>query len=176
MRLRRGAVVLDLFPPDWAEIFRPEAPVLELFVRGSAMYLCVLVLMRIMPRRAGGELARMDLVFLLLIAEAATHALGDYSSVADALIVIASLMVWDYLINALSFRLPWFERLISAPPVQVMRDGELLRRNMRREYLTEDELMSFLRRQGIEDPSRVKAAWVEGEGRLSVIQRTGAPG
>jgi uncharacterized membrane protein YcaP (DUF421 family) len=39
--------------------------------------------MRFMPRRTGGELATMDLVFLLLIAEAAAHALGDYMTVAD---------------------------------------------------------------------------------------------
>lgn len=168
----------DLFPSDWSALFQLETPVVELLVRGSAMYLAVLVLLRIMPRRAGGELARMDLVFLLLIAEAATHALGDYGTIGDALVVIASLMAWDYIINFLSHRLPWFERLISAPPVEVIRDGRLLLRNMRREYLTQDELMSALRRNGLETPEQVKRAWVESEGRIAIIRRpsTDAPG
>ncbi|MBF0664912.1 MAG: DUF421 domain-containing protein [Brevundimonas sp.] len=160
-----------IFPPDWAEIFQAETPLLELVARGSAIYLGVLMLMRIMPRRAGGELARMDLIFLLLIAEAVTHGLGEYTTVADALIVIVTLMVWDYVINLLSFRIPFVERLVSSPPVEVIRDGRLLRRNMRREYLTEDELMSALRKEGLDDVSRVKAARVESEGRISVVPR-----
>ena len=39
----------------------------ELLVRGTVLYVGILVLMRIMPRRTGGELAIMDLVFVLLI-------------------------------------------------------------------------------------------------------------
>ena len=128
--------------------------------RGSVMYLAVLLLMRLMPRRAGGDLARMDLVFLLLIAEAATHALGDYKTVTDALIVIATLMAWDYFINAISFRLPLIERLVSAPAVEIVRDGKMLRRNMRREYVTEEELMSYLRLEGLDDLTAVKSARV----------------
>ena len=160
-----------ILPPDWADIFRPETPLLELVGRGSAIYLGVLVLMRLMPRRAGGELARMDLIFLLLIAEAVTHGLGEYTTVADALIVIVTLMVWDYVINLLSYRIPFFERLVSSPPVEVVRNGRLLRRNMRSEYLTEDELMSFLRKEGLDDISRVKSAHVESEGRISVVPK-----
>ncbi len=162
----------EFLPPDWTQVFRFETPILELVARGSLMYFAILALLRLMPRRSGGELARMDLVFLLLIAEAATHALGGYSSVTDALIVILTLMAWDYLINALSFRFPFVERLISARAVPIVRDGRILMRNMRREYITEDELMGALRRDGVDDLARVKAAFVEGEGRISVVTRS----
>ncbi len=160
--------------PEWPDIFQLQTPLLELLARGSAIYLGVLVLMRVMPRRAGGELARMDLVFILLIAEAATHGFGEYSTVADALIVIMVLMAWDYVINLLSYRIPFIERLTSAPAVQVVRDGRLLRRNMRREYLTEDEVMSALHKEGLDDLREVKAAWVESEGRISVVPKARA--
>ena len=166
------AAVPDIVPPNWLEILGLETPLIELMARGSAMYLGVLVLFRIMPRRAGGELARTDLVFILLIAEAAAHALGDYTSIADGLVVIATLMAWDYAINFLSYHVRFIERLVSAPPVQIVRNGELLRRNMRREYLTEEELMSFLRNEGIDDIAGVKSAHVESEGRISVISTT----
>ena len=162
--------MLPFLPPDWPGIFTLETPLADLLARGSVLYLGVLVLMRVMPRRSGGELARMDLVFVLLIAEAATHGFGDYTSVTDAFVVIITLMAWDYLINVLSYRFPAFERLIAARAVQVVRDGRLLRRNMRREFLTEDELMGFLRREGIEDLSVVKSVCVESEGRLSVVR------
>jgi len=167
---------MDLLPEDWTAIFRPEAPLLELVVRGTVLFFGILVLLRIMPRRTGGELATMDLVFVVLIAGAGTLSLGEYTSLADGMIVIATLMGWNYLVNALSFRIPLIERLVSAPPLQVVRDGKLLRRNMRREWLTEEELMGHLRELGIEDLSEVKAAYVEGEGHITAVRRKSPKG
>jgi uncharacterized membrane protein YcaP (DUF421 family) len=161
---------MELFPGNWAPVFASETPVLELIARGSILYVAVLVLIRLMPRRAGGELATMDLVFAVLIAESAARALGEYSSIVDGLIVIATLMAWNYLLNLLSFRIPSIEQLVSAPPLQVVRKGKLLRRNMRRELLTEEELMEQLRKQGIDEIKDVRAAYVESEGNVTAIR------
>lgn len=160
---------MELFPADWLDVFAPEIPLLELLARGSALYFGVLFLVRLMPRRTGGELARMDLIFVLLIAEAAAHALGDYSSVADGIVMIITLMAWNWLINDLSYRVPAIERLVSAPPTQLIRDGKLLRRNSRSEYLTEEELMTHLRKEGLDAFEKVKSAYIEGDGRITII-------
>ena len=160
---------MDLFPTDWSPIFAPETPLLELIGRGTALFFGLLVLVRLMPRRTGGELATMDLIFVLLIAEAAAHAFGDYTSVADGLIVITTLMLWNLLVNALSYRFPAVERLVSSPPLKIIRNGELLRRNMRREFITKEELLTHLREMGLERIDQVKSATVEGDGRISVV-------
>ena len=158
-------------PEGWLEVFQPQAPVLELVARGSVLYVCILVLLRVMPRRTGGELATMDLIFVVLIADAAAQALGDYSSVADAVVLVVTLMVWNYLVNALSFRYAFIETLVSSPPLQVVRDGRILWRNMRREFITEEELMGHLRAQGFDDVADVKAAYVESEGAITAVGR-----
>lgn len=163
-------MAVSLMPTDWSQIFALEAPVLALIARSSALYFGLLLLVRIMPRRTGGELAMMDLIFVLLIAEAASHALGDFTSVGDGFVVIGTLVVWNWLVNMLSFRIPALERLLSAAPLEVIRDGRLLRRNMRREYLTEEELLSHLREEGIDQVEKVKSARIEGDGRISVVQ------
>jgi uncharacterized membrane protein YcaP (DUF421 family) len=64
---------------------------------------------------------------------------------------------------------PFVERLVSAKPIQIVKDGRLLRKNMRREFLTEEELMDHLRQQGIEELKDVKEAYVESEGKITVI-------
>lgn len=161
---------VEFFPADWLSVVAPNTPPLELLMRGTALYFGLLVLVRLMPRRTGGELAMMDLIFVLLIAEAAAHALGDYTSVADGAIMIVVLTAWNWLVNALSYRVPAVERLISARAIQVVREGKLLRQNMRREYLTEDELMSHLRMEGIDRLEDVKSACIESDGKISVVQ------
>jgi uncharacterized membrane protein YcaP (DUF421 family) len=51
----------------------------------------------------------------------------------------------------------------------------MIKRNMRKEFITNDELSSELRQQGIEDVRDVKAAWLEGNGEISVIKKNGDP-
>lgn len=161
---------MQLTPDIWSPVFALETPLFELIVRGTVLYLVILLFMRFMPRRTGGELAMMDLVFVLLITNAAANALGDYSAITDGVVLVATIMVWNYLLNFLSFHFPFIERLVSAPPLCVVRNGKLIRRNMRREFLTEDELMDHLRQQGVDDIKNVRAAYVESEGDITVIK------
>lgn len=158
------------FTPDrWLEIFAPQAPLLELIARGSLLYIAILLLMRFMLRRSSGELDRMDLIFLLLLSEAAQPGFGDYRSLPDSLVVVVTLMVWNYVLNAVSYHVPLVERLLAPSPLQIVRDGRMLRRRMRREYITEEELMRSLREQGIDDLKDVRAAYVESDGAISVV-------
>lgn len=162
---------MELLPHAWADLVRLETPLFELIFRGSAMYFGILVLLRLMPRRTGAEFSPMDLVFVLLITEAATHSLGDYSSVTDGILMVVIFMAWDYATSSLSYHFPQVERLFIAPPIRVVRDGRMLRRNMRAEFLTEGELLASLREQGIDDISEVKSAFIEGEGEITVIAK-----
>ncbi len=124
-----------------------------------------------MLRRTGGELAIMDLIFIILIAQAAAHSLGDYSSITESFIVICTLIFWNYIVNWLSFKIPLVSKIVSAPPLQIVKSGKMLRRNMRREFITEDELKDSFHKQGIEDILQVKTAYVEGDGTITVIKK-----
>jgi uncharacterized membrane protein YcaP (DUF421 family) len=161
---------MKLFPESWTSIFGFDVALIEIVARGSVLYFAILILLRLMPRRMGGELATMDLIFIVLIAQGAAHSMGGYTSVADGFVLIATLIGWNYLINALSYRLTFIEWLVSSPPLPVVRNGKFLRRNMRKEFLTEEELMGHLREHGIDDVSQVKAAYVESEGKITAIR------
>lgn len=165
---------MELLTFNLAELFQTEVPVAELVLRASVLYLGILFLLRIMPRRTGGEMATMDLLFIVLIAEATTHSMGGYSSITEGFIVILTLIAWNFTLNSLSYYIPFVEKLVSSPPLQVVRDGKLLRRNMRREFLTEEELLEHLRREGIEDIKDVRFAYVEADGQISFISKKGA--
>ena len=154
-------------------MFQLETPLLELIARGAFLFVLFMALFRLMPRRTGGELAPMDLVFLLLITEAASHSLGDYSSLADGTVQIVTMLALNYLTNRLLFHFRWFERIAEHEPLQVIRDGQLIPRNLKKEMLTADELMGSLRLNGVDDIAQVRSAHVESDGRLSVVTRDG---
>jgi len=157
----------DFYFPD---LFKMEVSILELILRGSILYLGLLFLMRIMPRRTGGELTNVDLIFIVLIAHAAGHSLGEYTSISEGFIVIITLILWNYMVNWLSFRVPLIEKLFSAPPIKIIRSGKMLKRNMRREFITEEELKESLHKKGIDSILQVKAAYVESDGSITFIE------
>ena len=156
---------------DWSSIFAPQAPLLESVLRGTVIYFALLVLLRLTPRRTLGSIGVMDLLVVVLVADAAGLGLGDVHSIADAVVLVATLVGWSYVLNWLTYAVPGVERLVSPPAVPVVRDGRLLRRNMRAEFLTEEELLRQLHLEGIEDVGEVKEARIEADGSLSVIKR-----
>ena len=164
---------METFKLGLAELFHVENSLVTLMVKGTVIYLGILFLFRILPRRTGGEMAMMDLIFVLLIAEAATHSLGGYESITEGFVVILTLMGWNYLINFLSYHSDFVEKMVSAPALPIIENGKLLHRNMRREYLTKEELMDHLRLEGIEEIGEVKSAYVEGDGKISVVRKKG---
>ena len=104
---------MELFQVDWTAIFAPHTSVLELVVRGSTSYLAVVILMRLMLRRSTGELAMMDLVFVLLIAEALANAVAvEDPCPVDSLVYVMTIVGWNYLLNSLSYSVTLVKRLV----------------------------------------------------------------
>jgi uncharacterized membrane protein YcaP (DUF421 family) len=82
-------------------------------------------------------------------------------------------VAWDYAIDWLQYHVPVLRPWFEPPPLQLIRNGEMNRKNMRAELITPEELMAQLREQGIERIEDVKQACLETNGSLSVIKRDG---
>lgn len=154
---------------DWNDMWVPALPLLEIFIRGSVVYLALFFYFRLLRRQAGG-IGITDVLVVVLVADASQNAMaGEYGSITEGLLLIATIGFWDYLFDWLGYRSDAFERLIKPAPLLLIRDGRLMRQNMKKEMITEDDLLSQLREQGMEDPRQVRLCYLEGDGHLSVI-------
>jgi uncharacterized membrane protein YcaP (DUF421 family) len=95
---------------------------------------------------------------------------AEYRSVTEGLLLVITILFWSYLIDWLDHRFPQL-RLVNGPPQILIRDGRILRANLKKELVTEDELMSQLREQGVDNAEEVERAYIEGNGKISVIRR-----
>jgi uncharacterized membrane protein YcaP (DUF421 family) len=155
---------------DWGQLFTPDTPLLEIVVRGSVVYLALFFLLRIVLRREAGGFGITDLLVIVLIADAVQNAMaGEYNSITDGLLLGATLIFWSYALDWLAYHWGPFGRFMHPPALRLVKDGQLLRANLRRELLTEDDVMAEIRQQGLEDLSHVKAAYLESDGRMSII-------
>ncbi len=158
-------------PVDWHRMFVPSVSLLELVLRGSVMYLAILAAMRIFRRQAG-SLSTADLLVVVLVADAAQNGMAsEYYSVTEGLVLIATIYGWNYLLDAAAYRFPSVHRLLNPPPLTLVRDGQVMRKNLRQEMLTLDDLKEQLREQGVEELSEVRRCCLEADGHLSVIRR-----
>ncbi|HJV50772.1 MAG TPA: YetF domain-containing protein [Noviherbaspirillum sp.] len=159
-------------PPDWERMFRLSLPFLEIVIRGSAMYWFLFAVFRFVVRRDVGSVGVADILVLVIVADAAQNAMaGEYTSVSDGMVLVATLIGWNLLLDWLSFRFRAVRRFAEPPPLRLVQNGKMLKQNMRREFLTEDELWAKLREAGVDSLDQVKEAFIESDGQVSVIKK-----
>ena len=162
--------------PDLASLFELTVEPMELVLRGTVMYWFLFLLLRFVLRRDIGSIGIADMLLLVLIADAAQNAMsGGYESITDGMILVATIAAWNWGLDLLAYRFRAVRRVLEAKPLELVRDGKLLRRNLRKEFITPDEIMAKLREHGIDKLEAVKLATMESDGEITVIQQDGPP-
>ncbi len=137
------------------------------------IYLLLFGILRVL-RREAGAIGVADLLVVVLVADAAQNAMAsDYKSITEGVLLVGTIVGWDYFLNWLGYRSRWVHNLLRPAPLPLIKDGRLLRRNLRQELITTDELMSELRQQGVESVDAVRRCYLEGDGHFSVITDQG---
>lgn len=154
---------------DWQTLFVPSGSLLELVIRGSCIYWFLLVLMRVL-RREAGQFNIADLLVVVIIADAAQNGMaGDYQSITEGVVLIGTIVLWDFGLDWAGFHSGMIRRFLQPQPVTLIRDGRIDWRAMRRELITETELMGRLHQDGIERVADIYRCFVESDGKLSII-------
>ncbi len=162
-------VALDI---DWRELFGLTLPAAEIIIRGSAVYWFLFLIFRFVIRRDVGAVGIADILVLVIVADASQNAMsGEYQSIGDGMLLVATLIGWNVLLDWLSFRFKIVRRFAEASTLCLVKDGQLQMRNLRREFITEDELWAKLRQAGVSELSEVKLVSLEADGQISVLKK-----
>lgn len=144
---------------------------MESVLRGVAVYVILLVIMRLSGRRTLSQMTAFDLVLLLIIAETTQQALlGDDFSIANAVLLILTLFAADILLSYVKQWMPAAERWIDGVPTVLISRGEPDRRAMKRARIALEEILDAAREQhGLERLEQIKFAVLEVGGHVSII-------
>ncbi len=153
------------------DIFDIRVPIAELVLRGTLVFWTLFLIFRFILRRDVVAVGIADILLLVIIADAAQNAMsGGYSTYTEGAILVLTIVGWNWLLDWASFRFPALRRFSQAERLTLIRKGVAQRRNLRREFITMDELNAKLREHGIEKIQDVKVAYLEGDGEISVIR------
>jgi uncharacterized membrane protein YcaP (DUF421 family) len=157
---------------EWSDLVIPTHSVLEMILRGTVMYIGLLLIFRFIVQRQRSTIGIPDLLVLVLIADASQNAFShEYRSITEGLVLVLTIVLLDFLIDWLAYHYKFFGWLVRPAPLPLIRDGKMNHRNMRQEMISVDELRGQARAQGIGSLSEVKVAHLEANGDVSFVKR-----
>lgn len=153
-----------------SDVFGIHAPFAQIAYRSAAVYVIIVILMRLTGRRQLGQMTPFDLVLILLIANAVQNAMvGSDVTIFGGLVAAATLLATDQVFSRVVDRVPRFRRVFEGEPVLLVNDGKLVDAHLRSAGLTEELVLQACREHGFEDVSEVKIAVLEIDGTISIV-------
>jgi uncharacterized membrane protein YcaP (DUF421 family) len=160
----------------WHNLFVPELSVAEKILRPMFVYAFLVVAVRLAGRRELAQLNSFDLVVLMMLANTVQNAtIGNDNSMVGGLIGVSALLLINYVVVRFLYRHPTVDRLLEGSPVELIRGGRVLSAHLRREAITEEELMEAIRKQGLAHAAEVDRAVLETGGAISIVARKPTP-
>jgi uncharacterized membrane protein YcaP (DUF421 family) len=143
---------------------------IRIILSSVAVYLFIILAIRLFGKKELAQLSVYDLVFILLISNAVQNAMvGPDSTLSGGLVAAASLFVVNYFLKQLQFRFPKFGKAIQGEAIMLVFEGKILSSNMKNAGITEDELMEVIREHGVASVAEVDLAVLEVDGNISVL-------
>lgn len=149
---------------------------MESVIRGAVVYLFVWLVFRVAGKRTLNQVTTFDFVLLLIISETTNEAMIDNDhSVANAALLIVTLIGIDVLLSLWKRRSPRVEKWMDGVPVIILENGEVIAERMEKLRVDEGDILAAAREtQGLERLDQIKYAVMEKSGSISIIPKPGA--
>ncbi len=148
--------------------FGPD--LLQIVFRATAVYLFIILAIRLSGKKELAQLSVIDLVFILLISNAVQNAMvGSDSSLSGGLVAAAVLFLVNFVLKWAILRSPRFSKLIQGQPLLLVYHGKLEPKNLAKAGMTVDELKEAVREHGVLNVEEVDLAVLEVDGNISVL-------
>lgn len=143
-------------------------------LRAAVMYFMALVMVRVLGKRALGELGPFDFVVMAGVGHTVVSIALDQSiPFIEGVGVLGTLAFLEWLMCYLGLKSQKLSNLIIGEPIVLIENGRIIKENLSGEKFNVDDLMQELRKQGIPDVDMVDKGVLESCGGFSVILREG---
>jgi uncharacterized membrane protein YcaP (DUF421 family) len=144
---------------------------LNIAARTAAVYLLVLIGVRLSGKREVGQMTPFDLTLLLLLSNSVQNAMtGPDTSLLGGMVAACVLLILNYIVADLSGANRRFRKLIQGQPSMLIHDGQIIETHMAKEHVSMDELQRAMREHGISDYHQVAIGVLEVDGSISFLK------
>lgn len=149
---------------------------LQIVGRTAAIYLIVLIGVRLSGKREVGQMTPFDLTLLLLLSNSVQNAMtGPDTSLMGGVVAALTLFLMNLAIAEYSGVNRRFRKWVQGSPSLLIHNGEILTAHMAKEHVTIDELDRALREHGIANVQDVSIGVLEVDGSMSFLKHDDIP-
>ena len=143
---------------------------MQISLRGIIVFIFTLVMVRISARRSLARRTVFDSVFLVILASVLARAINGSSDLLPTIGGGFAMVAFHRLLAWIAFYSHGFGNLIKGADEILIRDGELVHRELRNHHITRHDLEEDLRLAlHAEDLARIRSARLERSGDISFI-------
>jgi len=156
----------------------PTSPIvfLEIIGRTAAVYLFVLIGVRLSGKREVGQMTPFDLTLLLLISNSVQNAMtGPDNSLTGGVVAAITLFLLNAVIAEYAGVNRRFRKWVQGSPSLLVHNGEVLMDHMAKEHVTMDELDRAMREHSISSVKDISLAVLEVDGSMSFLKYDDIP-
>jgi uncharacterized membrane protein YcaP (DUF421 family) len=154
----------------WHDLFFLPLPAGEKVLRAVLIYALLVVALRVVGKRELGQFNTLDLIVLLLVANAVQNGIiGSDNSVTGAFIGAATLFVVNESLNRLTYVFPGIARVVEGSPTVLIENGKPVGRALLSSGISLSELRAIARRQGFPHLAAVQEAVLETNGVVTMF-------
>lgn len=143
----------------------------QMCIRTTIIFSWALVLYRVVPRRAFGSSATVDIVLVVIMGSTLSRALTGSAPLLPVIAATALLALLYSITILTASRIDLVGRILKGRSILLIKDGEIDRDALRLAHLGEGDLRESLRQQGTVDLDKVAEAHLERNGEISIIER-----
>jgi len=148
----------------------------EIILRTAVIYAIVLVGIRLLGKREVGQMTPLDLVLLLLIANAVQNAMtGPDTSVLGGITAAVTLLGLNAIVSRLVARDTRIRKFVEGTPSLLVYNGAIIKEHLQKERITAEDLGLALREHGVGNLNDVHQAVLEIDGSISVLRKDEMP-
>lgn len=142
----------------------------QMSVRAAIIFLYGLVLVRLAGKRVFGKWGAIDIILSIIVGSNLSRALTASAPFVETLVATTVLVVLHAALVMVATRAPALGPLLKGKPVRIVRDGACDEAVLRRHGVGEGDLHEALRCAGVARLEDVREAWVERNGKISVLK------
>ncbi len=142
----------------------------EIVFRALAVYIFIIVAIRIFGKKELAQLSVTDLVFILLISNAVQNAMvGPDTSLTGGLVAAGALFAANYTLKRILYKNNKLNKLVQGESILLIYKGEIQMLNCEKAEISLEELEAASREHGVKDIQHVDLAMLEVDGNISII-------
>ena len=140
-------------------------------LRGAGVYLGLLIVLRLIGKRAFGDMTTFDSVGLMLVGSTLRLAItGDDKSPLSAVIGVIPIFLLDKAMGWSCARWSWLDRMVEGKDSLLARGGRLVEGALRRHDMSEAAFRRALREKGLREVGDAAEVRLEANGKVSVLK------